>query len=159
MNVIPFDNELSFADGHVEVSSHVAVHVNMDRNPHFILRIVVIPLFILVMLSWSIFWMNRSSLGDRMDISFVGILTVVAYQIMISENLPRIDYLTLMSTFLYLTLLSMAAGVVVNLYVAHLDDKGKITEGDMIDKRCRWMFPVVYIGLNMVAAVFFIFFE
>lgn len=153
------DHNLTYADGHIGASSHVAVYVSMERNPHFILRIVVIPLIILVMLSWSIFWMDRSSLGERMDISFVGILTVVAYQIMISEILPRIDYLTLMSTFLYLSFLSMAAGVVVNLYVAHLDGIGKITEGDRFDRRCRWLFPTAYSSLIMVASVVFIFFR
>lgn len=159
IDMVQLDHNLTFADGHAGASSHVAVYVSMDRNPHFILRIVVIPLIVLVMLSWSIFWMNRSSLGERMDISFVGILTVVAYQIMISENLPRIDYLTLMSTFLYLSLLSMAAGVVVNLYVAHLDDIGKIAEGDVVDRRCRWLFPALYIGFIVTATTFFVFFK
>ena len=59
--------------------------------------------------------------ASGMDISFVGILTVVAYQVMIGEILARIDYLTLMSTFLYLSFISLAVGVFVNLYVAHLD--------------------------------------
>jgi len=156
MDVFSLNHNLTFADGHLGVRSHVAVHVNMVRNPSFILRLVVIPLIILVMLSWSIFWMDRESLGNRMDISFVGILTVVAYQIMISETLPRIDYLTLMSTFLYLSFLSMAGGVIVNLYVAHLDNLGKITEGNKIDRRCRWLFPAAYISLNLVGAGFFI---
>ena len=158
MDTVPLDHELTFADGHVSTSSHLAVRVTMDRNPNFILRIVVFPLLILVILSWSIFWMSTSSLGDRMDISFVGILTVVAYQIMVGAILPRIDYFTLMSTFLYLSLLSMAAGVAVNLYVAKLDGLGKIAEGDKIDKRCRWLFPSAYLGLNLLAAVYFIYF-
>jgi hypothetical protein len=128
----------------------------MVRNPHFMLRIVVAPLFILVMLSWSIFWMDRESLGDRMDISFIGILTVVAYQIMISGILPRIDYLTLMSVFLYLSFLSMAAGVVVNLYVSRLDHLGRFTEGDNFDRRCRWIFPAAYLGLIVISGAYFL---
>ena len=30
--------------------------------------------------------MDKESLGDRMDISFIGILSVVAYQIVVSEH-------------------------------------------------------------------------
>jgi hypothetical protein len=90
-----------------------------------------------------------------MDISFLGILTIVAYQIMITENLPRIDYMTLMSVFLYLSLLSMAAGVVVNLYVSHLDRQGRVTQGDNFDRRCRWVFPATYLGLNAVSGIYF----
>lgn len=156
MEVSPLNHSLKFADGHLSERSHIAIHVNMERNPNFILRLVVIPLILLVMLSWSIFWMDKESLGDRMDISFVGILTVVAYQIMIGETLPRIDYLTLMSTFLYLSFISLAAGVVVNLYVAHLDNRGKVAEGNKVDRLCRWLFPAAYISLNVLGAGFFI---
>ena len=45
------------------------------------LKVVVLPLTLLVVLTFSVFWMDRPSLGDRMDISFIGLLTVVAYQI------------------------------------------------------------------------------
>jgi len=137
----------------------VAVNIEMTRNPSYMLRLVVVPLFILIMLSWSIFWMDGESLGDRMDISFLGILTIVAYQIMISEILPRIDYWTLMSAFLYLSLMSMAAGVVVNLYVSHLDRLGQVSDGNTIDQRCRWLFPATYFSLNLVSAIYFLLFR
>jgi hypothetical protein len=155
LTLSPLDHKLEFSDGHTGIRSHVAVHVNMTRNPNYMLRLVVFPLFILIALSWSIFWMQRESLGERMDISFLGILTIVAYQIMITENLPRIDYMTLMSVFLYLSLLSMAAGVVVNLYVSHLDRLGRVTQGDNFDRRCRWVFPATYLGLNAVSGIYF----
>jgi hypothetical protein len=54
---------------------------------------------ILIALSWAVFWMDRESLGDRMDISFIGILTVVAFQIVVSDQLPRISYFTIVSSF------------------------------------------------------------
>ena len=119
------------------------------------LRIVIVPLVMLVMLSWSVFWMDRESLGDRMDISFIGILTIVAYQIMISEHLPRIPYFTLMATFLYLSFVVLFASVVVNLMVGRLDRIGQREKGDRIDHRCRWIFPFAYFGLILLAAAFF----
>jgi hypothetical protein len=41
--------------------------------------------------------MERSSLGDRMSVSFIGILAAVAYQVVMSEMLPRIAYVTVMN--------------------------------------------------------------
>ena len=68
--------------------SVVAVTLDLARRPGFMLRVVVFPMGLLVVLSWSVFWMDTESLGDRMDISFIGILTVVAYQIMVASVLP-----------------------------------------------------------------------
>ena len=110
-------------------------------------------LVLIVMLSWSVFWMERSSLGDRISVSFIGILTAVTYQIVLSEILPQISYLTLIHGFLNLSFLIMCATVVINLVVGALDRKGMTELGDLVDYRCRWVFPLIYVVLNLVMLI------
>ena len=121
------------------------------------LRLVVLPLTLIVILSWSVFWMEHLSLGERMDVSFVGILTVVAYQILISEILPHISYVTLIHTFLSLSFFFMCLTVVVNLVVGVCDKNGNFALGDRIDLFCRWGFPSLYVVLlaSSVVIMFF----
>mgnify|MGYP000367814233 FL=1 len=141
------------------ISSTFTASMEVKRKPFFIIRLVVIPLALIVLLSWSVFWMERSSLGDRISISFIGILTAVAYQNMVGDIVPHISYFTLMNGFLNLSLLLMCATVVENLIVGEYDNHGKSDVGDRIDYRCRWIFPLVYFGLLivmlMVAFIFF----
>ena len=136
--------------GHRGVASAFVIGVDVKRDSFFIDRFVIIPLFVIVLLSFSVFWMDRSSLGDRISVSFIGILTGVAYQIVLSDHLPRISYVTLMHGFLNLSFLVMCATVVVNLVVGTLDVHGRQALGDSIDRRCRWAFPVTYVGLLVV---------
>ncbi len=124
-----------------------AVEVSVKRDPIFTLRLVALPLALIVMLSWSVFWMERSSLGDRISVSFVGILTAVAYQIVVGDLLPHVSYITLIHAFLNLSFFMMCATVVINLVVGACDKNGKTELGDLIDRRCRWIFPLVYLGL------------
>jgi hypothetical protein len=144
-----------YVSGSLGEIASVVISLKMTRRPGFMLRVVVLPLAILVMLSWSVFWMNRESLGDRMDISFVGILTAVAYQIMISSVLPQISYFTWMSAFIYISFLLMCATVVVNLRVGRLDRTNRDDLGELVDRRCRWVFPVTYITLLVVSTLYF----
>src|SRR5215475_4605278 len=132
------------------VSSAFVVSVDVQRESFYLRRLVVIPLVLVVLLSFSVFWMDRSSLGDRLSVSFIGILTAVAYQLVMSEQLPRISYVTLMHGFLNLSFLTMCATVVINLVVGTLDRRGKSELGDRIDRRCRWVFPIAYVGLLLV---------
>jgi len=125
------------------------------RSPRFLLRLIVFPIMILVALTWSVFWMDRESLGSRMDISFIGILTVVAFQIVVSDRLPRISYFTIMSTFMYVTYLTLAASVIVNLRVSFLDRKGDATRGNRLDRTCRWLFPLGYLAALGVSVGYF----
>lgn len=135
------------------VSSAFVVSVDVLRMPLFVVRLVAFPLIVIVLLSFTVFWMDRSSLGDRISVSFIGILTGVAYILVTSDQLPHISYVTLMHGFLNLSFLTMCATVVINLVVGSLDKRGEFELGDRIDRVCRWGFPVAYFGLLLVMLV------
>ena len=143
------DRKISMSGRDFATSAFI-VRMELERKSFYFLRLVLMPLMIIVMLSWSVFWMDKSSLGDRLSISFIGILTVVAYQMMLSDILPRISYVTLTNGFLNLSFLIMCASVVINLWVSILDRQGKSSVGDLLDRRCRWIFPLIYFGLILV---------
>ena len=127
--------------------STLRVDVRAARNPAYLLRTVVLPLALIVMLSWSIFWLDRESLGNRMDISFIALLTVVAFQTIVDQALPAIPGFTLMAGFIMLNYLLLAATIVVNLRVDHLDRSDRRSAGDALDLRCRWLFPALYFAV------------
>ncbi|CAA0079397.1 Proton-gated ion channel [Halioglobus japonicus] len=135
------------SDVHLEA---FRVQIDIERDYWYTLRLVALPVMIFVMMSWSVFWMERSSLGDRMDISFIGILTVVAYQIMSSESLPKISYITVLMSFMIISFLMMCASIVINLRVAALDNTSRQMQGDRVDKLCRVLFPATYVLLNLL---------
>ena len=145
--------------GRLGVSSTFVVSVDVSRESFYLVRLVVFPLTIIVLLSFAVFWMDRSSLGDRLSVSFIGILTAVAYQIVMKDLLPHISYVTLIHGFLNISFLTMCATVVINLAVGQLDKRGKRDVGDRVDRRCRWIFPLVYFALILTAlAAAFLFF-
>jgi hypothetical protein len=129
-------------------TSTFTISIDVQRNYFFILRLVILPLIIIVMLSWSVFWMDKSSLSDRIGVSFIGILTAVTYQVILSEILPRISYFTLINDgFLAFSFIIMSMTVIVNLRVGYLDCQGMSEVGDRLDHRCKWMFPLIYFGV------------
>jgi len=131
----------------------LVVTMDIERRPLFMVRLVMLPLGLIVALSWVVFWMDRSSLGDRMAVSFVGILTAVAYQSMISTIMPHIAYVTFMNAFVVMCLFLMSATVLVNLLVAHFDKRGASRFGDRVDWHCRWLFPGLFAFLITCAWV------
>ena len=133
--------------GSTGVASTFELRIEVKRRSFFIVRLVMFPLLVIVLLSFSVFWMDRSSLGDRISVSFIGILTGVTYQIVMSDLLPNIWYFTLINAFLSLSFLTMCATVVINLAVGSYDKRGRHDIGDRIDWWCRWIFPLTYAAL------------
>ncbi len=124
--------------------STLRIEVLAERRSGYLIRVVVLPLMLIVALSWVIFWMDRESLSNRINISFIALLTVVAFQIMVEQALPAIPDLTLMAGFLAINYLLLAATIVINIRVDQLDRAGRQAEGDVLDLRCRWLFPLLY---------------
>jgi hypothetical protein len=136
--------------GRHTISSAFAVNIDAQRKPYYMVRLVILPLTLIVLLSSSVFWMNRSSIGERLSVSFIGILTSVAYQSVVSIGMPQVAYITWMHGFVLISLFTMGMSVVVNLVVNRLDQRGKIGLGDRVDRWCRWGFPLAYFVIILV---------
>ncbi len=129
--------------------------MDVKRQGAFVMRLVVGPLFLVVILSWSVFWMDRASVGDRMSVSFVGLLTAVAYQIVLGDILPHISYLTPVNVFVNISFVVMCASIVVNLIVGELNRENRGSEADVLDNYCKRIFPAVYLSLLAITGLIF----
>ncbi len=118
----------------------------VQRQSFFARRLIMLPMTIIVLLASSIFWMDKSSLSDRNSVSFIGVLTAVAYQQIVVNVMPPVSYFTFMHGLLGISFLVMSLTVPVNLIVAHFDKRGEHYIGDRIDRTGRWLFPLVYIS-------------
>jgi hypothetical protein len=132
------------------VASTFVTSVDVQREFFYVSRLVILPLIVIVLLSFSVFWMDRSSLGDRISISFIGILTAVAYQVVMNDILPRIAYMTWINGFLNFSFLMMVGTVLINLAVGGLEQQGKAEVAHRVDHLCRWIFPLTYFGLILI---------
>jgi hypothetical protein len=149
------DTVIPTAPGQEGRTATFIFEMDVKRQGAFVMRLVVGPLFLVVILSWSVFWMDRASVGDRMSVSFVGLLTAVAYQIVLGDILPHISYLTPINVFVNISFVIMCASIVVNLIVGELNRENRGHEADVIDNWCKRIFPAVYLSLLALTALIF----
>ncbi len=130
--------------------SRYTLEIEISRRPGFYLWKVFLPLVVIVALSWSVFWMTDERFSARSRISATGVLTVVAYQFVFAENLPRVGYLTLLDLAMIGSFGLLAVTVLESLLVdrANREDPEKAIQ---IDRTSRWLFPAVYVV--MLAAI------
>jgi hypothetical protein len=147
------DETSIMAAGGPERFSRMVTTITLERRSWQLVCAMLFPLLVLVSVVWSIFWVDIDSLPDRLNISFIGVLTIVAYQFVVLEDLPRMSYLTFTDTVLLISFLMMAATVPQSLLIHSLVRKGKQQLARRIDRTCRWVFPVVYLALLAAAAL------
>ncbi len=129
--------------------SRWVLEIDVDRQAAYYVWKILIPLVLLVAASWTVFWMDDGSLGERMGVSLTGILTVVAYQFIIDADLPQISYLTFMDAVLFASFAMMVLTIIENVLVRapNAGDRQTRERRKRFDRTCRWLFPAAYAGL------------
>ena len=125
--------------------SRFVLEIDVQRRSGFYLWKVMLPMVLIVMLSWSVFWMQGERMAVRVPLSATCVLTIVAFQFVVSESLPRVAYLTLLDaitifSFALITLTALQSMVVTR----------GLAEHDMrlhrLDRLCRAVFPCGYLA-------------
>ena len=82
-----------------ESISEIRFTINIARHFNFYIWKVFLPLLLMVVLSWTTFWIDPTELSSQVQISVTTILTVIAFAFAIQANLPKVPYLTFIDVF------------------------------------------------------------
>jgi hypothetical protein len=104
---------------------------------------------------WSIFWVDIDSLADRLNVAFVGVLTIVAYQFVVIDNMPRMSYLTLTDVILLISFVTMSLTIPQSLVIYGLVRKGEEQRAQRIDHISRWAFPLGYMAMLVMLVAWY----
>jgi len=147
--------ERSFYGKRQEISK-LSLLFTMERVPGHTVWDVLFPLIILVCLMWSVFWVDSHKLTDRLNIAFIGILTIVAYQFLIDGSLPRIPYFTFTDAVVFISFLIMSIVVMQSLLLWFLHKRKMGKAAHIIDQVSLWSFPFLYAGLILASYVIYV---
>ncbi|GAA4848479.1 hypothetical protein [Algivirga pacifica] len=124
------------------------IRFKAERETGYYIYNVILPLMIIVMMSWIAFWLPVSELGTRVGIAITSMLTVMAYRFMIHNDLPTISYLTRMDVLVMESTVIVFFTLVEDL-IANLVGRRKGEEkGKKVDSVAKWLFPVL-LGLSL----------
>ncbi len=142
--------------GDVKPVSELLFTITLQRESASVVWKVILPLIILVLLMWAIFWMEVDNLSDRLNVAFIGILTIVAYQFLIEGSMPRISYFTFTDTVLLYSFLVMCLSVLESLVLTTMCKAGHKTTAVRVDHVARWAFPVIYFAGLVASYLYYV---
>jgi hypothetical protein len=140
--------------GEARPVSELLFTITLQREWVSVVWKVILPLIILVLLMWAIFWMEVDNLSDRLNVAFIGILTIVAYQFLIEGSMPRISYFTFTDTVLLYSFVVMCLSVLESLVLTSMCKAGHKAAAQRVDHVARWAFPLIYFT-GLVASYFY----
>jgi hypothetical protein len=122
------------------------------RHLNYYIFRIFLPLLIIIIVSWVIFFLR--DYGKRVDAAAGNLLLFIAFNFVISQELPRLGYLTFMDLMLVSTFLVTALVLILAVALKRLVTEGKEALVFRIDKYIIILYPVAYIGTLLAVILF-----
>ena len=123
---------------------YVNVYFDIERLSNYYIFKVMLPIVFLLIISWSVFWINPKDLESRVTVSIVCLLSLIAYNFVIDNDLPKLGYLTFMDRFILISYLFSGIPTIQTIITRYLLDNGKIDLSLSVDKNSKIFVPPSY---------------
>lgn len=101
--------------------SKVNIEIQIVRQHGYYVYKVLIPILLILMVCWSVVWVDPKELESRLTITIVCLLSLIAYNFVIDSELPKLEYLTVMDwiilvSYFYATIPNFISIISFKLY-------------------------------------------
>jgi hypothetical protein len=151
---IPYIKHSSFA--FPAASAHptlILVEIPVKRQYLFYVTRYFLPLFLIVVLAYCLFWIKADDLGSAASIGITCVLAIITFQITQADHLPRVPYLTIADLVYVVCYAATGLAVIATVREAYLVSQGRKADAEALDRRWRKLFPVLVISAIAASSV------
>lgn len=123
----------------------VVLSVDIKRNISFFTLKVILPLMLIVAMSWLVFWIGPDLMASKISVAVTTMLTLIAYRFAIGGMVPRLSFLTGLDYFVLGSSVLVFLALLVVAYSAYLLERDKTEQAHKLDRVSRWAAPLLFL--------------
>ncbi len=127
-----------------ETRASIEFAVNAARIRVFWLWKVILPLSLIVFMSWCVFWIDPERFGSQIGLSATSMLTIIAFIFATTNMLPALGYFTRLDAFIAGATVFVFLSLLVTLTTSYLVGVDERQRAKRIDRICRILFPIAF---------------
>ena len=131
--------------------SRVDYRLQVKRHTGYYLWKILVPLCLIVVMSWAVFWIDPTELAAQVGVSTASVLTLFAFQFSFGFVLLKVSYLTRLDFFVLGSTILVFLALAESVFTSALAGKGKHSLAIRIDRWSRFSFAVVLIIILIVS--------
>ena len=141
--------EFYFAPGNVHMPK-LTYEFKVHRYIAYYLWKIILPLAIIVFMSWLVFWIDPTQFGPQIGLSATAVLTLIAYRFLLGSLVPRVSYLTRLDVFIMGATILVFLGMVEAVASARIAQSNE-KQARRLDRLSRVVFPSAFLLVSYLA--------
>jgi len=130
--------------------THFNHTIVLARKPGYYLWSILLPLCLIVLMAWCVFWLDPQAYGTQIGLSTGAVFSLLAYLLGLRHLLPRVAYLTrgdqLVLSGMILVFLALGEAILTSRLAQR--EQGELAR--KIDRRIRWIYLAVFVVLVLI---------
>ncbi len=139
--------------GEIRGDERLLFEVKITRRSTFYVWRVLLPMTLLVMTTWLVFWFDVTILQPQVSTGLAILLSLVTFTYAVDFSLPKVAYLTFIDRYT-LSAFSFVLAVIFAVSTLHVIFKKKGPDAALrIQHRARWAFPLAFLSVIGTVAI------
>ena len=130
--------------GQLKPNPRLTFFIGAERDNGYYLLTMFLPMSLIILMAWSVFWLQPDIIPPRIGISTAAIFSFVAFGFTVRSNLPEVSYMTRADVFVTgcTLLVFLALGVAVE--GSRLANAGRMDEALRMSAIARWAYLLLF---------------
>ena len=130
------------------------LNFNIERLTSYYIYKIILPIIFILAISWSVFWVRGSQLEAKVNVTIVCLLSLIAYNFIIDEDLPKLPYLTFMDCFILLSYFYTGTATILCVY-SFLRKLKSGRDLSVVDRYAQFIGPISYFAILFILLTYF----
>jgi len=141
--------------GIIPGATEAIFQIEVARRVGFYIWKVFLPLIILALIPWVPFWLDVKDYDWQSRVPLSILIAMVAFELTISRDLPRIGYITFLDAVFLASFLFVFLSIVVIHAIYRLRMNHRPEKAAKLHVLARWTYPGAYLGVLMLFVIGF----
>ncbi len=124
--------------------SRFTFQFDAPRHLNYYVFFIFVPIILIILVSWITFFLKDYT--RRIEVASANLLLFIAFSFSLSDNYPRLGYLTFLDGIMVVMFVINALVVIYNVWLKRMEMAGQGELADRIDSVLDWVYPLVYLG-------------
>jgi hypothetical protein len=127
--------------------------IEAQRNSRYYILTVFLPVSLIVIMSWLVFWLPPDVIPSRVGISTASIFSLIAFILSIRMSLPRVSYVTHADLFLLGCTLIVILALAIVVMGSRWVKSDRLTDALRLNAWARGVYVILYGLIAIIALV------